>query len=541
MLTILAFAFQLAAAPAAPPALDSAVHVLNRLAYGGRPGQAAALANTGVRPWIEDQLRTDPAAADPGTRAGLTRFSLFRHDTRDLAGAYRDMVAARADRQRRDSSTSPNRPDPTPAGRNFRMLVGQLPAIATYRAARAEHQLVEVLADFWTNHFNVFLNKNLVPVYLPEYLERVIRPRVFGTFEALLVATARSPAMLLYLDNAQSVAPGTEPPQLARLRQLQRSPRRAAARRPGADSALARLMERMPTGVNENYARELLELHTLGVDGGYTQADVVDVARLLTGWSVERGGVRREPGGFIFNAWAHDNGRKVVLDSVFPAGGSEEEGLRLLHILANHPATIHHLSAKLCARLVADEPPDGCVDDAARAWRATGGNLREVVRAIVSSPDFWAPANRLTKIKTPLEFVMSAARALDADPDTTRALAGAVARLGQPLLQQSAPTGYPEAQEDWVNSGALLARMNFAVALAAGRIPGVAVDLDNIVPIARDAAALVAAVDRAILAGRMTDHTRATIEREVARVADPHAARALAVGLALGGPEFQRQ
>ncbi len=397
------------------------------------------------------------------------------------------------------------------------------------------------MADFWTNHFNVFGAKNLDQVFLPEYLERVIRPHALGRFEELLVATATSPAMLVYLDNAQSVAPGSEPPALRRLRTGSGRPARRLQGRQPDPATMERVRERIPTGLNENYARELLELHTLGVDGGYRQEDVVAVARILTGWSIDRGVARGgAAGGFVFNDWAHDRGAKVVLGIEFPAGGGQDEGRRLLAMLARHPATIHHLSTKLCARLVADLPPDGCIDDAVAAWKRSDGRIADVVRAIVQGPDFWAPMNIGTKIKTPFEFVISAARAVGVDPDTSRVLAGAIARLGQPLYLQSAPTGYPETQEDWVNSGALLARMNFAVALAAGRLPGLPLDLDRVVPLPADRPALIAAVDRTILGGRMSANTRAVIEREVASL-DLRAARALAVGLALGGPEFQRQ
>jgi uncharacterized protein (DUF1800 family) len=264
----------------------------------------------------------------------------------------------------------------------------------------------------------------------------------------------------------------------------------------------------------------------------------VNVARIFTGWSVER---PLQGGEFTFNAWAHDRGEKTVLGTSFPAGRGLDEGERLLGLLASHPSTMHFVSAKLCARFVSDVPPDGCTDDAVRAWKRTNGDTREVVRAIVRSPDFWAGAVIGAKIKTPLEFVVSAVRAVGGVPDTTPRLAGAVARLGQPLYIQTAPTGYPESQEDWVNSGALLNRMNFAVALAANRLPGVQVDLDAVLPATSDHAALIDAVDRLILGGGMSAQTRRVIREQLAEVRDPSQARALAVGLALGGPEFQRQ
>jgi len=225
----------------------------------------------------------------------------------------------------------------------------------------------------------------------------------------------------------------------------------------------------------------------------------------------------------------------------FPAGRGEDEGERLLTMLAEHPSTAHFVSGKLCARFVNDDPPDGCVDDAVRAWKASGGDIREVLRAIFRSPDFWAARNVGAKIKTPLEFVASAVRAVGGVPDTTARLAQAVTRLGQPLYLHTAPNGYAERQDDWVNSGALLSRMNLAVQLAANRLPGVAVDLDAVLPLTEDHPTLVDAVDRLILAGRMSPQTRKVILDQLAEVHDPVSARAFAVGLALGGPEFQRQ
>jgi uncharacterized protein (DUF1800 family) len=343
--------------------------------------------------------------------------------------------------------------------------------------------------------------------------------------------------MLFYLDNAQSVAPGATPPNLARLERMQRQVRRpgAAAR---ADSLRQMAQRRMPTGINENYARELLELHTVGVEGGYSQRDIEEVARILTGWSIPRPG---QGTGFRYNAWAHDRGRKTVLGVDFPAGSGEEEGLQLLRMLARHPATMHHVSAKLCARLVADLPPDGCIDDAVAAWRRSDGAIREVVRAIVHSPDFWAPQHLGTKVKTPLEFLVSAVRAVGGQPDNTPRLTTAMTRLGQPTYLQSAPTGYPETQADWVNSGALLTRMNLAMALAAGRLPGVSVDLDAIAPATVELDTLLDAIDRQLFAGGLSPRTRQVIRDQVADLQDPVLRRATAIGLALGGPDFQRQ
>jgi uncharacterized protein (DUF1800 family) len=234
-------------------------------------------------------------------------------------------------------------------------------------------------------------------------------------------------------------------------------------------------------------------------------------------------------------------GEKTVLGTRFPSGHGEDEGLRLLKLLARHPSTVRQLSRKLCQRLVRDDPPDGCVDAAVAAWERTDGDIREVLCAIVRTPDFWSPGVVGSKMKTPLEFVISAARAVEADPDSTARLANAVPRLGQPLYLQAAPTGYPERQEDWANSGALLGRMNFAVALAAGKQPGALVDLDDVVPRLTDHEALVDAVGERLMGGGMSAATRLVILRHIADLPNPDLARAMAVGLALGSPDFQRQ
>lgn len=532
----LALAAPLAAQQPPMTPRDSALHVLNRLAYGPTAGQVEAVAREGVMRWIERQLAV-PAIDDPALADLRRDYAVLSESSADLMQRFvRIQQEQRAGRREAaaDSMMSPEERQrrASPEQREMRALGGELQQLVVVRAARSDHQLAEVMADFWSNHFNVFYGKNLDRVYLPAYVEETIRPRVFGRFEELLIATAKSPAMMIYLDNAQSIAPGSRPPQLDRLRRASRFGVR------GADSARRMIEQRMPTGLNENYARELMELHTLGVDGGYTQKDVTAVARILTGWSVDR---PLQGGGWTYNGWAHDRGEKTVLGVRYPAGGGEDEGVRLLRQLAANPSTAHFVSGKLCARFVNDVPPDGCIDDAVGAWRRSGGDIREVLRAIFRSPDFWAGSSVGAKIKTPLEFVASAVRATGGVPDTSARLAQAVGRLGQPLYLHTAPNGYPERQDDWVNSGALLARMNLAMQLAANRLPGVRVDLDRVVPLGAAPEALVAAVDRAILNGTMTDRTRRVILEQLAGISDPVQARALAVALALGGPEFQRQ
>jgi len=490
---------------------DSAFHALNRLAYGARPGEADSIARFGVMRWIERQL--DPGHIDDSHLAEREReFKILDYNRADLAERFRDVQRERQRLQRdmRDSFPLSDRRGGqgvrSAPMREFRELGGELQQLAIVRAAISERQLREVMVDVWTNHFNVFVGKGADRFLLPSYIEETIRPNALGRFEDLLIATAQSPAMMFYLDNAQSVAPGSEPP----------------FRRAGLDP------RRMPSGINENYARELLELHTLGVDGGYTQQDVINVARIFTGWSIER---PEQGAGFVFRDWAHDRGDKQVLGYTFKSAG-QNEGLRLLRFLAQRPGTMHHVSAKLCARFVADEPPDGCIDAAVAAWQRTRGDIRAVLRAIFTSPDFWSARAVRTKVKTPFEFVVSAVRAAGVEPDNTPQLAQLVARLGEPLYQQPAPTGYAETEAHWVNSGALLARMNAAVMIAR--------ECTSIAP-ADSHAQLVDEINQRLLGGSMSTHTRDVILEQLADINDPTQARDLALGLALGGPDFQRQ
>jgi uncharacterized protein (DUF1800 family) len=319
------------------------------------------------------------------------------------------------------------------------------------RAIYSSRQLEEVLTDFWYNHFNVFLDKGADRYLVGSYERDVIRPHVLGKFQDLLLATAESPAMLFYLDNVQSV----DPVAAERMRQFR-----------GAQA-------KNRQGLNENYARELMELHTLGVDGGYTQRDVTEVARCFTGWSIK---APREGATFVFRERLHDRGPKVVLGVKIPAGGGIEDGLKVLDILAHHPSTAKYISKKLAMRFVADDPPLALVDKMARTFRNRDGDLRAVMETMIASPEFWSRGAYRVKLKSPLEMVASAVRALDANVDFSFALSNQLAQLGQPLYRKQEPTGYTNSGQDWMNSAALLARMNFAVALAANRIPGVKVD-----------------------------------------------------------------
>jgi uncharacterized protein (DUF1800 family) len=313
------------------------------------------------------------------------------------------------------------------------------------RAVYSNRQLDEVLADFWYNHFNVYLDKGADRYLVTEYERDAIRPHVLGKFKDLLEATAKSPAMLFYLDNWQSVGPDS--PQLRG---------RKGSR-----------------GLNENYGRELLELHTLGVDGGYTQQDVTEAARCFTGWTINQ---PQRGGAFAFNRRVHDDGEKTVLGVKIPAGGGIEDGEKVLDIVAHHPATARFISRKLAMRFVADEPPASVVDRMAETFRKTDGDLREVMKTMLESKEFFSEGAWRSKMKSPLVMVASAIRAVNGAVDYAFPLANQVAQLGQPLYRKQEPTGYSNSGKEWVNSGGLLARMNFALQVAENRVPGVKVD-----------------------------------------------------------------
>jgi uncharacterized protein (DUF1800 family) len=316
------------------------------------------------------------------------------------------------------------------------------------RAIYSNRQLDEILDDFWFNHFNIFLDKGADRYLVTEYERDVIRPHVLGKFRDLLEATAKSPAMLFYLDNWQSVGPNAPQPRGPNAKKGQR-------------------------GLNENYGRELLELHTLGVDGGYTQKDVTEVARCFTGWTINQ---PQRGGSFTFNRRTHDMGAKVVLGVTIPAGGGMEDGEKVLDIVAHHPSTARFISTKLAQRFVADDPPASLVDRMAQTFLKTDGNLREVMRTMLDSKEFWSEGAYRSKMKSPLEMVASAVRAVNGDVDFVFPLANQVAQLGEPLYRKQEPTGYSNSSQEWMNSAGLLARMNFALQLANDKMPGVKVD-----------------------------------------------------------------
>ncbi len=495
---------------------DRITHALNRLTFGPRPNDAGRVRAVGLKKWIGLQLNPARIVENPILEAKLKPLDTLRMSSAELVENYpppqlvRQMAAGQvpfpADPGRRllieklaarlaTPDVAPMRPparglragsplerlqsflslpaaaqdeviaalppgarqmllpvSPPEIRRKILLLSGPPQVVARdlmeaklLRAVYSNRQLQEVLVDFWYNHFNVFLDKGADRYLVTEYERNAIRPHVLGKFRDLLEATAQSPAMLFYLDNWQSA--GAAPP-----------------RRPFANA------NRPRRGLNENYGRELLELHTLGVDGGYTQKDVTEVARCFTGWTIiqpQRGGA------FTFNPRLHDPCEKVVLGVTIPAGGGMQDGLRVLDILARHPSTAHFISWKLVRRFVADDPPPALVDRMARTFLKSDGDLRVVMKTMLDSKEFWSEGAFRSKIKSPLEVVASALRVSGAGIDSAFNLVNQVAQLGQPLYRKQDPTGYSDSSRDWVNSAGLLARMNFAVQLANNRVPGV--------------------------------------------------------------------
>ncbi|HWP03516.1 MAG TPA: DUF1800 domain-containing protein [Gemmatimonadaceae bacterium] len=457
---------------------EQAIHVLNRLAFGPRPGDVERVLAEGVDKWIARQLQPE-RIPDQWSERLERAFPLAFKNAAELLRDYPPPgIQLQARRVMGDSTmSSQDSAMLAESARRGREFVQQLQAIKVARAVASERQLLEVMVDFWENHFNVFIGKNQVRYYLPDYTRDVIRPHALGKFRELLGAVAKSPAMLVYLDNAQSVADSGQPT-------LGRGGRPgggrvggAAVRRrlarldPAQRAALEQLQQRRPRGLNENYARELMELHTLGVDGGYTQRDVVEVARALTGWGIAPPRSGRVE--FAFRPELHDAGEKVVLGHRLPAGRGIEDGEQVLDILSKHPSTARFIARKLAVRFVSDSPPAELVERAATVFTRTGGDIREVVRTIVTSPEFFSRSAFRAKVKSPFEFVVSAVRALGGVPDTSALTANLVARLGQPLYGHQAPNGWPETGAAWMNTGAILNRINFGLLVATGRFPGV--------------------------------------------------------------------
>jgi uncharacterized protein (DUF1800 family) len=426
-------------------------------------------------------------------------------------------------------------------------------------AIYSDRQLEEVLTDFWFNHFNVYINKGADRYLVAAYERDVIRPHVLGKFKDLLVATAQSPAMLFYLDNWQSEGPNspaaTGQPQKAAQNVRPRwstgpfGPRPVAYPVPRPPQSTQQpnnkqAQQKRRNGLNENYARELMELHALGVNGGYTQQDVTEVARVFTGWTLQD---PREGGGFVFKERLHDPGTKTVLGHKIKENG-EKEGLQVLDILAHHPSTAHFISLKLAQRFVSDDPPPALVDLMAASFRKTDGDLREVMRTMLRSQQFWAPEAYRAKIKTPFEFVVSALRVTGSDVTETLPLLNTLNSMGMQIYGMQPPTGYSTSADTWVNSAALLARMNFALALVNNKIGGVHFDAAKLLPSADGSpSAVQAQLEQLLLLGDISPQTHQTIEKQRDAAAAPGQPQTgppnsnVTVALLLGSPEFQRR
>lgn len=445
-----------AAAPAAALSADErALHALNRLGYGPRPADAAAIAAQGAQAWLDsylaDQLEPRRLPQPEGLTRQLAGLEVLQLGQAELLGRYREAVKAAREARREKAQGMAADADALNAVRDkIRPLVAQAATARLSRALQSPAQLEEVLAEFWFNHFNVFAGKQAVGVLVADYEQRAIRPHVLGRFRDMLGATARHPAMLIYLDNAQSVVAGYEPPQRAR---------RLLAARP-------ELKARAPSGLNENYARELMELHTLGVDGGYTQRDVTELARMLTGWGLDTRKTLFGGSGdvFAFDARKHDGGTKTWLGQTIHGGGMAE-GERALDVLATHPATARHLAFKLAQAFVADDPPASLVKKLADNFLATGGDLREFTRTLIRADEFWSRDAYQAKFKTPYQYLLSSLRALDIQPANPQSLLAALAQAGQPLFGAVTPDGYKNTAAAWRNPEALTQRVQLATTL----------------------------------------------------------------------------
>jgi uncharacterized protein (DUF1800 family) len=560
-----------------------ALHLLRRVTYGVRAQDLAAVLETGSEAWVDRQLspeRIDDSALD----ARLATFPAAGMTVSELYQAYPPPGVVRARlgnpdslsrdemrRRRRELGIqSPNR------------ILFDLAGAKLVRAVESERQLQEVMTDFWFNHFNVFFAKGPDRWLIGDYEREAIRPHVFGEFEDMLIATASHPAMLVYLDNWQSQVPDSLNPradqqQRARSRFQSMSPREreVVLRMRGlSDERIARIQEATKRqagrerGLNENFARELLELHTLGVDGGYTQDDVTAVARAFTGWTMQlpgrggrgererstRGGGDRArmnsdesttAGEFVFRAEWHDPGEKSVLGRSLPPNRGIEDGLDVLRMLAVHPSTARHIATKLAHAFVSDEPSPALVDELAAVFSETRGDLGEVTRALFTSELFYEPANHGSKLKTPFELVASTLRVTDAEFGPSRGLADQLRALDQIPYMSSPPTGYPAESEEWASGAALLQRMNFGLAVATGGIQNVRIPETL-------SGQSVDGMLSALLPGSEATGLRDVIQSEIrsdfaglddalAEVRRGAEWRELALGLVLGSPEFQRR
>jgi uncharacterized protein (DUF1800 family) len=571
---------------------EAVLHALNRLAFGPRPGEVEQIKQMGLERWVDEQL--NPASIDDSAvEQRLADFSTLHMSTTQLLERFqplqqvakrdgipldqlreqrKEQVQEQIAALRRSGEFNPAtaqmiRVDGTP-----QQILAELSMAKLVRAVYSPRQLDERMADFWFNHFNVYARKGADLWYLPAYERDTIRPNAMGKFGDLLLATAKSPAMLFYLDNWLSVDPAAfqhyqkemaarrraamgfgacgmlgpfaNPIQIARCQaRMERRAQRQQQRQARARAPKKKAQER---GLNENYGREMMELHSIGVH--YTQADVIAMAQIFTGWTIRR--PRLDPE-FTFDARLHTPGPKEVLGYKINAGGMKD-GEEIIHKLAGDPRTAHFISYELARHFVMDQPPESLVDRMAKEFVKSRGDIRQVMRTMIYSPEFWSRAAYGAKVKTPFDLVASALRATGAEVEQALPLAQWVGRMGQPLYLCETPNGYPDTAQNWVSTGGLLDRMNFAIVLSTNHMAGTRVDLDGLFSpdAAGDARRALNEAFATVLDNEVTPETRDTLEK---RLADPQIVEAklddpvrrvndgLILGLVLGSPEFQRQ
>jgi uncharacterized protein (DUF1800 family) len=560
------------------------LHVLNRLGFGARPGDLEKVRAVGLQKYIDQQLNA-ASIEDATADAKVKNLEIFNMTTaevfakypnpgallRQLEGGRQAQAAAKPgaapDQAMTEDEQKARREKLQALYREYDLrpanqLGPQIAANRVLRAVYSERQLQEAMVDFWQNHFNVFSGKAAVRWYIPSYERDVLRKNALGNFKDLVIGTAEHPAMLFFLDNFESVSPnaqqagnnqaanklqerirsGNITPQM-RERMMQRQGITEAQldqRIKQIQSNPQAKQQRARRGINENYGRELMELHTLGVDGGYTQKDIVEVAKAFTGWTIaDPRGYRRaaaatiqgnedkrlarlqrqagvpddlDSGEFYFNERWHDKDAKMVLGQKVNEGGIKD-GLKVIDILVNHPSTAKFIARKLCVKFVSDNPNEALVGRVADAFHKSGGDIKTTLRAIFTDKEFYAPENYRAKIKTPFELAVSSIRAIGADTNASPALVAMLNKLGEVPYGYQAPTGYPDTAEDWVNTGALLERLNFAVAIASNRIPGTRVDLKSY-----NGASKAQMLDQAIagiLDGEISPGTKATLLKQL--------------------------
>ena len=541
---------------------QAAAYLLERFAFGARPGEVEKVAQMGPEKWLAQQLKGNLPDAELDKR--LEAFPALKMTQFEMSETYVSNGPIRRILQKEGvvDPTKMSRKEMNQKISAYRKKHGLRAYNALYnqelkgqklmRAVYSENQLTEVLTDFWFNHFNVTTRDGGARGRTLSYERDAIRPNVLGEFRTILGATAKHPAMLHYLDNADSrMAPPERQNQPRRKQEM-------ATDEMGMDGGMMGGEAQPPPknrrkyGLNENYARELMELHTLGVDGGYTQQDVTEVARVLTGWAAmpyknARKNLEKQiakgsnnlvrEGEFVFRKTWHDKKAKVVLGEKFPAGGGVEEGERVLDMLSKHPSTARFISTKLARRFINDSPPEALVERMARTFSETDGDIAAVMATLAQSPEFWAEAKKRSKMKSPFELAVSSLRALEANVRNPQPVMSWFDRMGEPLYGYVPPTGFPDYAESWANSGTLIARMNFGIHLATGKIRGIVLkrlsrdsdDLTTDAALAVYSKLLLPAQDTSAIASEVKEAIPTDARRKDVQV----------ISMLLGSPEFQ--